>query len=83
MNPMWCSGPNKYQGPGSAVCRARAHDSDEAVTQMTTERELWLAENPSSARAGICSCGQDLDCSHREHCPRCGIRIAPEAPHAA
>lgn len=23
----------------------------------------------------VCSCGQDLDCCEREHCPRCGCEI--------
>jgi hypothetical protein len=24
----------------------------------------------------VCSCGQLLDCSHTDHCPRCGVRLA-------
>ncbi len=26
-----------------------------------------------------CACGQDLDCTHREHCPRCGATLAQSA----
>ena len=50
---------------------------------MTTERYGWLAEHPSAVPVGTCACGQDLDCSTREHCPRCGIRIVPVLPDAA
>lgn len=50
---------------------------------MTTEREIWLAEHPSSTPAATCCCGQDLDCSSREHCPRCGVRVQPALPYAA
>ena len=41
---------------------------------MTTEREVWLADHPS-APATTCTCGQELDLCHREHCPRCGVRV--------
>jgi hypothetical protein len=50
---------------------------------MTTEREIWLAEHPSSAPAATCSCGQELDCNSREHCPRCGVRVMPLVARAA
>ena len=46
-----------------------------AVETMTTEREVWLADHPSSAPATTCTCGQELDLCHREHCPRCGVRV--------
>ena len=49
---------------------------------MTTEREVWLADHPS-APATTCTCGQELDLCHREHCPRCGVRIVAAVPAAA
>ena len=45
---------------------------------MTTEREVWLADHPS-APATTCTCGQELDLCHREHCPRCGVRVVAAA----
>lgn len=29
----------------------------------------------TSSAPSVCSCGQDLDCCAREHCPRCGCEI--------
>jgi hypothetical protein len=52
------------------------------VREMTTEREVWLAEHPSSP-ATTCTCGQELDLCHREHCPRCGVRVVRVVAAAA
>ena len=76
MNPRRSVSPNRYQGTGIRVC---THDNPDenvkAVMTMTTEREVWLADHPSSAPATTCTCGQELDLCHREHCPRCGVRV--------
>ncbi len=49
---------------------------------MTTEREVWLADHPSVS-ATTCTCGQELDLCHREHCPRCGVRVVTAVAAAA
>ena len=83
MNPERWSGPNRYQGPNVRVRTDVGHNGDvEAVAAMTTEREVWLAEHPS-APATTCTCGQELDLCHREHCPRCGVRVVPVVAAAA
>lgn len=33
------------------------------------------APGPGTYRAAVCSCGQDLDCCERDHCPRCGCQV--------
>lgn len=52
---------------------------DEAVNPMTT---IQLTQTPVQATAQVtvpvCACGQDLDCSHGRHCPRCGRTLYGE-----
>jgi hypothetical protein len=37
------------------------------------------------AQIPVCSCGQDLDCVHGTHCPRCGttLHVGPALAQAA
>jgi hypothetical protein len=43
---------------------------------MTTDRHVWLADHPGEPDCHqLCACGQDLDMTSREHCPRCGVQV--------
>jgi hypothetical protein len=39
---------------------------------MTTTEAALV---PGFTAAVVCSCGQDLDCCERAHCPRCGCQV--------
>jgi hypothetical protein len=41
---------------------------------MTTEAAL-APDDGTAVHPEVCSCGQDLDCCEREHCPRCGCLV--------
>jgi hypothetical protein len=83
MNPRRSGSPNRYQGTHIRVCTDDNPDENvKAVGTMTTEREVWLADHPSSAPT-TCTCGQELDLCHREHCPRCGVRVVAWVASAA
>ena len=47
---------------------------DDSSEQMATVRYLPLraivADEPT------CGCGQALECSHADHCPRCGVTLS-------
>ena len=60
----------RHVSEGSAVSLCSKH--------LTRENVMVIINAPridGYTVTPVCSCGQDLDCCEREHCPRCGCEI--------
>ena len=56
------------------------NNSTEAVTTMNTTQPTWATTWPTAGAATrgaspVCPCGQDLDVTRGNHCPRCGTAL--------